>query len=535
MKYRALLDESSAAALDIAWLAQALAPVSAPGARISRTWAPFVRGEEARAQAAVDAAARAAMTLKQPALAALRGVLGSCPDPLAIAQRVSAGDVLEDADFFELARFCDAVEAVRAYNDAALALLPVSVAPLREVLRPGRRAAGAFYLDDAFEPALAAARVRASERQAAFEAARGRLLERVARGLERDDLREHEFIIMRDAARGPLPEHVRVVRETPAYFLCEIDLDEDALAALARRDAALTALAAAEDAARERLSASVREHAALLVECADQMGAFDLFLARVLFAQRYQGVAPEIVAEGLVAFEDARFLPLQESLERRGRAYTPLSFALRGVAVITGPNMGGKSAALQTCGFIAVCAAWGVPVPAAGARVGLFSSIVRLAGGAEDPQHDVLLSAFGREVAALRQMLAADAGRTLVLVDEFARTTNPREARALSVALAKILTQRGATALLASHLDGLAQAAGVAHFAVAGLRSLPDDSPTLDLAQALALIGDAMDYRIVRVGAESPVPADAIALAALLGLGEDFIGAARAALSRDAD
>ena len=226
-------------------------------------------------------------------------------------------------------------------------------------------------------------------------------------------------------------------------------------------------------------------------------------------------------------------MPLQESLERRDRAYTPLSFELRSVSVITGPNMGGKSAALQMCGFIAACAAWGVPVPAASAEVGLFAAIIRLASGGEDPDRDALLSSFGSEVVALRAVLESPLQTTLVLVDEFARTTNPLEARALSVALAQVLQQRGASALFASHLDGLAEAAGVRHFAVAGLRALPGATPTLDLAEALAAIGAAMDYRIVRVDAGGHVPTDAIALAGLLGLGDAFIAAARAALLKD--
>lgn len=531
MNTRALMDDATALASNCAWLARELAPLGAPGVRAARTWDPFVPGEEDRAQAEVLRVSAAAAALAPQALAAIRALVASCPDPLPIAQAASAGDTLEDTDFFVLVRFCATLESARAHAGIEPTLIPDACTDLAAALAPGARSGGGFYLDDAFAAELAAARSVAAQQRAVYEAVHGRLLARVAQALKRDDLHEAQFILMRDRHRGPLPGGVRVVRETPTYFLCEVDLDEGAIAALALRDEAMAASATAEDRVRARLSGLVRENAAHLARSADQMGALDLFLARVAFAQRHHGVAPQIARESLIAFEDARFVPLAESLARRGRAYTPISLELQGVATITGPNMGGKTAALATCAFVAACAAWGVPVPAARARVSLFHKIAWLSGGSEDPDRDALLSSFGREVVALRVLLALDVERTLVLVDEFARTTNPSEAHALSVALVRTLAQRGALALLATHLGGLARDAGAPHFAVAGLRSVPAAPSTPDLAAALEAIGGAMDYRIVRVGDEGHVPSDAIALAGLLGLGDAFIAEARAALA----
>ena len=134
--------------------------------------------------------------------------------------------------------------------------------------------------------------------------------------------------------------------------------------------------------------------------------------------------------------------------------------------------MGGKSVALRTCGFVAVCAAFGLPVPAARARLGLFDRIAWLGIGREEPMGG-LLSSFAREVLALKELLTSDAVRLLVLADEFARTTNPREGKALVVALLERLRARGACGLAATHLEGVAEAAGARHFAVRGLREIP--------------------------------------------------------------
>jgi DNA mismatch repair ATPase MutS len=142
-----------------------------------------------------------------------------------------------------------------------------------------------------------------------------------------------------------------------------------------------------------------------------------------------------------------------------------------------------------------------------------------------------LLSAFGREVVMMRDALRRGVAGVLVLVDEFARTTTPHEGRALLVALARRLRAGGATALLATHLADIARAAGVEHFAVAGLRdpgALPAAAGSLD--EALDALAAAMDYHLERVHEAATPKADALALAALLGLDPGLIAEARAVL-----
>jgi DNA mismatch repair ATPase MutS len=207
-----------------------------------------------------------------------------------------------------------------------------------------------------------------------------------------------------------------------------------------------------------------------------------------------------------------------------------LDLDLHDAAVLTGPNMGGKSVCLLTAGFVATCAAFGLPVPAARARVGLFDRIGWLGTG-RSAHVGGLLSSFAAEVLALKDILAGDAPRLLLLVDEFARTTTPHEGKALSVALLARLRERDACALLATHLAGLAAAAGVRHFAVRGLRGIPTPPPVDDVGEALALLAESMDYRVAEVGVDDAPRADAIALTALLGLDRAFVEAAYRALS----
>ncbi|MDB5073798.1 MAG: hypothetical protein JWM87_4909, partial [Candidatus Eremiobacteraeota bacterium] len=223
-----------------------------------------------------------------------------------------------------------------------------------------------------------------------------------------------------------------------------------------------------------------------------------------------------------IAFGEATFVPLAEALGARGHRYTPLSLDLRGVAVLTGPNMGGKSAALATAGFLCACAALGVPPPARAAALPLLEATVWIGGeGPEDRTR--LLSSYAAEVVRARDTLHGASPRALILVDEFARTTGPREGRALLVAFTEALHARGALALIATHFDGIATAARTPHLRIAGFRNGALSSvDAADLDAALDEINAAMDYRVVDAR-DASAHSDALALARLLGFDKDVI------------
>ncbi len=292
------------------------------------------------------------------------------------------------------------------------------------------------------------------------------------------------------------------------------------------RDAALARLAEEEETARRALAERVAREADAVLAATRALGALDRRLARVAFAQRWGGCVPAFAADR-VAFDDATFPPLADALAARGHRYTPLSLDLRGAAVLTGPNMGGKSAALATAGFLCACAALGVPPPARTAAFPVLGAIVWIGG--EGPQDRArLLSSYAAEVVRAREALAAASARTLILVDEFARTTGPREGRALLVALIEALAARGTFAFVATHFDGVAEAAAVPHLRIAGLRERRLGAiDANDLDAALDAINAAMDYRVVAAD-ERTADSDALELAALLGLDDDIVARARA-------
>jgi hypothetical protein len=529
------IDELTAERIGLTWLRAALEPVGAFGRRHDDAAPPYEPGDEARAHTEIAEAVALARRLDPDGVVRLRAALRAVPEATPIVARARAGDALGDVDFYELGRFTDALAALAHAWDGAVVPLaepdddlarsdrfaerrPPQLDRLRALLEPGRDGAG-FYLSDAFGSGLRAARAALADAEAAVDARREEIAARV-RGAAGVDPVGDEFVVLREVYDGPLPDGVRIVREAPTYRTAAIGV------ASAERDAALTLLSEQEEEARRALAERIASEADAATAAARALGALDHMLARVAFAQRWGGCVPELAGPA-IAFADATFAPLAAALATRGHQYTPLSLDLRGVAVLTGPNMGGKSAALATAGFLCACAALGVPPPARAASLRLLDAIVWIGGeGPEDRAR--LLSAYAAEVVRARDTLSAASARTLVLVDEFARTTGPREGRALLAAFVEALRERCAFALVATHFDGVAQAAGAPHLSIAGLRI--DALHTVqadDLDAALDAIQAAMDYRIV-TGRDGEAVSDALALARLLGLDARVVERAQA-------
>jgi hypothetical protein len=525
----ALWSQATGAAIGIDWLLAATAPASALGRRARAQERAYRRGDEDAARAALERVAAVARACMPGDLAAIGHAIARAPEISAILERARAGDTLGDSDFFELGRFLDALAdvAARAQTPAFAEFGALAGGgALRAALAPGRAQTGTFYLADAFDAALASERARTIAAQAALDLERSRARGEAAQLLRVDDLRDGEFTIARDAAAN-LPPSVRVLREGATYLLCRLEPGDDELFARDERDRLAAAVAQLEEGVRARLSALVADVARELDAARTALGILDLLVARATFAQTYACVVPEIVDDASSSLRDARYLPLAEELLRVGRPYAPISFDLAGIAVVTGPNMGGKTAALRALGFAIACVALGVPVPARAARVPLVDEIVWLGIDAGQPG-DALLSSFGREVVALRAALAPQPARALVLVDEFARTTSPREGRALTIALVRAFAARRALGLVATHFGGVARAADVAHFTSGRLGLLAPEAVDGSLDAALARIAQAMEYALVPVIDGEPQSSDALALAEALGLDASLVADARA-------
>ena len=522
MNLGTLCEQRAASSIGWEWLRAELEPLSDYGDRVFSQIVPFEPGEEEQAGKRAELIAALDQTLSAQRLDTMRELLRTVPDASAAFARASMGDALTDVQFLELQRFCDTIGRMR--TAAAQTPLPSIDAceAVARALERGRAGSFGFYLADDYDGQLGAARARLSAAQAEYDAARGRLTAAIAQKLGREQVASDEFIVMRDDLQGALPEGIHVIREAPTYLLCAVELDEGSLAALGRRDALASQVALAEERARFALSAIVREHAVALERAATTLGEIDVLLAAVRFCKRLGCSAARYQREPSISFRAACFPPVAQELDAQNRAYTPIDAQISEVAVLTGPNMGGKTVALQTAGFLALCAAFGLPVPAAETTTCIFARIAWLGIGARE-ELGGLLSSFAREIVQLRAALDGAFAPALFLIDEFARTTNPEEGRALLLALIARLKERRICAFIATHLGGIARAAGSIAYRVTGLRDVPAQAPEGDLSEALMALAASMDYRISVTAGDGAENADAIVLARLLGMDAAFI------------
>lgn len=511
-------DALTAERIGLTWLRAAVAPVGAFGRHHDETIPPYGPGDETRAHAEIADVVDLAARLDPDGVTRLRAALRAVPEPGAIVARARAGDPLNDVDFYELGRFVDALDVLaRAWESAGgeASRRPPVLEALRALLAPGR-SGGEFYLADSFAAGLQEARAAVERAEERYEALREGVAARVRDALGIDTVGE-ELVVLRGDYDGPLPDELLVVRETPTYRAARLRVT------VPDRDDALARLATEEDAARRALAERVSQQTDAIAAATRALGALDRLLARVAFAQRWNGCVPAFTRA--IAVDEGVFPPLADALAARGRRYTALSMRLDGVAVLTGPNMGGKSAALAAVGFWCACGALGVPPPARSATIPLLERIDWI-GGEGPADRARLLSSYAVEVVRASGVLAGASPGTLVLVDEFARTTGPREGRALLVAVVAALAERGAFALVATHFDGVAHASGVPHLRIAGLRAGAFDRiAAADLGEALDAIDAAIDHRIVPADS-APSESDALSLARLLGLDEAVIARA---------
>jgi len=120
------------------------------------------------------------------------------------------------------------------------------------------------------------------------------------------------------------------------------------------------------------------------------------------------------------------------------------------IAIITGPNMAGKSTFLRTLGTNAVLAFAGAPVCAASLEISPFPLITSMKSSDSLDRH---MSLFYAELERLKKILDALDGepRTFFMIDEMLKGTNALDRHKGAAALVRQLLRRGTTGIVATH------------------------------------------------------------------------------------
>src|SRR5512138_1750038 len=389
--------------------------------------------------------------------------LGGVGDVAGHLDRVSRGGVLEPLALRECAALARAAARTREVLLARAAEVP-RLASIAEPLTP--TAALADRIERAIEPsgavadraspALAQARERARGLHRALKVQVETLL--ASPEMERH-LRDRYFTIRNEryvlpvlaSARAAVPGIVHNASQSGQTLFVE----PDGMVELGNELSIANAMAAEEEQRILReLSEACMEGAGALGRDLETLAALDVLEGSARLGSDLDAHAPE-VASPAAGFE---LLSLRHPLlVLQGKAVVASHVRLeppRQALIVSGPNGGGKTVAITAVGLSALMLRAGLPVPAAeGSRLPFYLEVKAAVDERGDLAKD--LSTFTAHLAAVKDMLEGAIPGSLVLVDEIAADTDPREGAALAAAILDALVERGAAVPVTTHLDEL--------------------------------------------------------------------------------
>ncbi|MCR4557052.1 MAG: endonuclease MutS2 [Saccharofermentans sp.] len=184
--------------------------------------------------------------------------------------------------------------------------------------------------------------------------------------------------------------------------------------------------------------------------------------------------------------------------------------------IVTGPNTGGKTVSLKTCGLLVLMTMAGLPVPAeSGSEVCVFGRV--LADIGDEQSIEESLSTFSAHMSNIVFILKNIRGKSLVLLDELGSGTDPAEGAALAISIIEELRKKNCIVMATTHYRELKGYAEVTE----GVMNASCEFDTETLAPTYKLITG------------RPGSSNAFVISSKLGLAKHILDNARSRMSSD--
>lgn len=221
--------------------------------------------------------------------------------------------------------------------------------------------------------------------------------------------------------------------------------------------------------AQERLTAleyelfcNIRENIAAEVHriqrTAQSLANLDVLCALAELAYENNYVCPEVDFSGKTHIKDGRH-PVVEKVIKDSFFVpndTTLDNKQNRVAVITGPNMAGKSTYMRQVALITIMAQMGSFVPASAAHIGIADRVFTRVGASDDLASGQ--STFMVEMSEVADILKNATKNSLLILDEIGRGTSTYDGMSIARAVVEFVADTkklGARALFATHYHEL--------------------------------------------------------------------------------
>ena len=218
--------------------------------------------------------------------------------------------------------------------------------------------------------------------------------------------------------------------------------------------------------------------AAAIQAAAEGAARLDVASGLAEWADDVGGTRPILDRSTAFEAEAARHPVVEAAVKRNGAAFTPNDCRLDGagavgprLALVTGPNMAGKSTFLRQNALLAVLAQAGCFVPAKRLRLGVVDRLFSRVGAGDDLARG--RSTFMAEMVETAAILTQATPRSLVILDEIGRGTATYDGLAIAWACAEALHETNrCRGLFATHYHELAVLEGrLAHVANLSLKA----------------------------------------------------------------